>query len=111
MKLINLLIRKLNNCSLGGDFRISHHAEICQFDCFSLGINFKRARRLLVIMGSPDWVQVKKNIPQGVSKHFLESGEQYFVVSPVGFVFPGCLTRRVINIARIVLFKSIVCFT
>ena len=44
MKLINLLIRDLNNCSLGGDSRISHHAEICGFDGFSSEINFKRAR-------------------------------------------------------------------
>ena len=44
MKMINLLIRELNNCSVGGDFRVSHHAEICQLDCFSLEINFKRAR-------------------------------------------------------------------
>ena len=43
MKLINLLIRKLNNCSLGGDFRVLHHAEICQSDRFSLEITFKRA--------------------------------------------------------------------
>ena len=41
MKLINLL---LDNCSLGGDFRVSRHAEICQFDRFSLEINIKRAR-------------------------------------------------------------------
>ena len=33
-----------NNCSLGGDFRVSYHAEICQFDRFSLETNFKRAR-------------------------------------------------------------------
>ena len=44
MKLINLLIRELENCSLGGDFRVSRLAEICQFDRFSLEINFKRAR-------------------------------------------------------------------
>ena len=44
MKLINLLIRKLDNCSLGGDFRVSRHAEICQFDRFSSEINFKRER-------------------------------------------------------------------
>ena len=36
MKLINLLIRELNNCSLGGNFRVSSHAEICQYDHFSL---------------------------------------------------------------------------
>ena len=44
MKLINLPIRERNNCSSGGDFRIMRHAEICQFDRFSLEINFKRAR-------------------------------------------------------------------
>ena len=43
MKLINLLIRELDNCSLGGEFRVSRHAEICQFNRFSLEINFKRA--------------------------------------------------------------------
>ena len=43
MTLINLLIRELEYCSLGGDFRVSRHAEICQFDRFSLEINFKRA--------------------------------------------------------------------
>ena len=44
MKLINFSIRELNNCSLGGDYRVLHHAEIFQFDRFSLEINFKRAR-------------------------------------------------------------------
>ena len=44
MKLIILLIRELNNCSLGGDFRVSYHAEICQYDRFSLENNFKGAR-------------------------------------------------------------------
>ena len=44
MKLINLLIRELDNCSLRGDFRVSNHAEICQFHRFSSEINFKRAR-------------------------------------------------------------------
>ena len=29
---------------LGGDFGVSRHAEICQFDRFSLEINFKRVR-------------------------------------------------------------------
>ena len=43
MKLINLLISELNNCSLGVDFRVTSHAEICQFDRFSLEIAFKRA--------------------------------------------------------------------
>ena len=43
MKLINLLIWELNNCSLGGDFQITRHAEMCQFDRFSLELNFKRA--------------------------------------------------------------------
>ena len=44
MKLINLLIRELDNCSLGGDFRVSLHADICRFDRVSLEINFQRAR-------------------------------------------------------------------
>ena len=44
MKLINLLIRELDNYGLGGDFRSSRHAEICPFGRFSLEINFKRAR-------------------------------------------------------------------
>ena len=45
MKLINLLIRELDNCSLGGDFQVSRHAcRISQFDCFSLEVNFKRVR-------------------------------------------------------------------
>ena len=43
IKLINLLIMELDNCSLGGDFQVSRQAEICPFDCFSLQINFKRA--------------------------------------------------------------------
>ena len=43
MKLIDLLIRELDNCCLGGDFRGSRHDKICQFDRFSLEINFKRA--------------------------------------------------------------------
>ena len=44
MKLINFLIRELNNCSLGGDFQVLWHAEICQFDLISLEINLKRVR-------------------------------------------------------------------
>ena len=44
MKVINLLFRERNNCSLGGDFRVSRHAEIRQFDRLSLEINFKGAR-------------------------------------------------------------------
>ena len=35
MKLINLLIRELDNCSSEGVFRVSRHAEICQFYRFS----------------------------------------------------------------------------
>ena len=60
MKLINLLIRELDNCSLGGVFRVSCHAEICQFDCFSLEINFKRPRSCNY--GIPRLVQVKMKI-------------------------------------------------
>ena len=43
---------------------------------------------------------------QGVPKNLLESREQYIVVWSLNFVFPGCLTRMVINGARIFLFKS-----
>ena len=42
----------------------------------------------------------------GCPKNLLYSREQYIVVLLFGFVFSGCLTRRVINAARIVLFKS-----
>ena len=61
MKLINLLIKELDNFSLGADFWISRHAEICQFDRFSLEINFKRARSCNY--GIPRLVQVKMKIP------------------------------------------------
>ena len=39
---LNLLITELENCSLGGNFGVSRHAEICQFNCFPLEINFKK---------------------------------------------------------------------
>ena len=60
MKMINLLIRELDKCSLGGDFRVSRHAEICRFDRFSLEINSKEL--IVVIIEFPDWVQVKMKI-------------------------------------------------
>ena len=60
MKLINLLIRELKNCSLGGDFRVSCHSEICQFDHVSSEINFKRVR--CCNYGIPRLVQVKMKI-------------------------------------------------
>ena len=60
MKLINLLIKELNNCSLGGDFRVSHHAEIRQFDRFSFKLISKE--HVVVIMEFSDWVQVKMKI-------------------------------------------------
>ena len=47
----------------------------------------------------------KANIYRVSQKNFLESGEQYIVVSSLSFVSPGCLTRLVINGARIFLFK------
>ena len=56
MKLIKLLIRELNNCSLGGDFRVARHSEICQFGRFSLEINFKKD--VVVIMEFSDSVLV-----------------------------------------------------
>ena len=59
-KPINLLIRELDNCSLGSDFRGSRHAEICQFDRFSSETSFKRARSCNY--GIPRLVQVKMKI-------------------------------------------------
>ena len=60
MKLINLHIRELDNCSLRGEFRVSRHAKICQFDRFSLEINFKSARSCNY--GIPRLFQVKIKI-------------------------------------------------
>ena len=67
MKLINLIIRELNNCSLVGDFRVPHHAEICQLNHFSSEINFKRARSCNY--GIPRLVQVKMKILYKSSKN------------------------------------------
>ena len=50
MKLIYLLIRELKNCSLGGDFRVSRHAEICH----ELPKEY-----VVVIMEFPDWFKLK----------------------------------------------------
>ena len=69
MKLINLLIRELDNCSLGGHFRVSRDGEICQFDSFSLEINSKE--HVVVIMEFPDWVQVKMKINELFSPALL----------------------------------------
>ena len=52
--------------------------------------------------------EVKGRTTTGYLKKLLESGEQYIVVSSLSFVFPGCLTRLIINGARIFLFKSTV---
>ena len=60
MKLIDLLIRELDNCSLGGSFWVSRRAEICQCDRFSSAINFKRARNCNYEI--PRLVQVKMKI-------------------------------------------------
>ena len=57
MKLIKLLIGELSNCSLGSIFE-SRAMPKRQFDRFSLGNNFKKARSCN--MEFPDWVQVKK---------------------------------------------------
>ena len=53
-------MRELDNCSSAGDFRVSRYAEICQFDRFSLEINFKRARSCNYAI--PRLVQVKMKI-------------------------------------------------
>ena len=63
MKLIDLLIKEVNNCRLGGDFRVSHYAKICQFDRLSLEINSKE--HVVVIMEFSDWVQVEKYTIKG----------------------------------------------
>ena len=60
MKLINLLIGELENYSLGGNFRVSRHAEICRFDRFSSEVKFKRARSCNYRI--PRLVQVKMKI-------------------------------------------------
>ena len=60
------------------------------------------------------WTKFEENLSigfvswnlQGVSKSLLESGAQYIAIFPFSFDFSGCLTRRIINAARIVLFKS-----
>ena len=44
----------------------------------------------------------------GVPNNLIYSREQYIVVLLFGFVLSRCLTRCVINAARIVLFKSTV---
>ena len=53
-------MREMDNCSLAGDFRGSRHAEICQFDRFSLEIIFKKARSCNYEI--PRLVQVKMKI-------------------------------------------------
>ena len=55
---------------------------------------------------SPEKISNFKNINiQGVPKNLLESGEQYVVVSRFSSVFAECLTRGVINAARIFILK------
>ena len=78
IKLINLLIRELDNCNLGGDFRVWRHAEICQFDRFSLEINFKRARSCNY--GTLSLVQVKMKI---LYKICFKAGENFKTLSMV----------------------------
>ena len=54
MKLINLLIRELNNFSLDGDFRASYHAEVSPLIAFLQKLISKE--HVVVIMEFPDWV-------------------------------------------------------
>ena len=54
-------------------FQVVHHAEICQFDRFSLEINFEE--HVFVIMEFPDWVQVKK-IYHSFKAMTVRSGEK-----------------------------------
>ena len=82
LKLINLLITELENCSLGGNFRVSRHAGICQFDRFSSEINFKRARSCN--HGIPRLVQAKMKILylKGLCRKRKLMVEFYFVPVP-----------------------------
>ena len=57
MKLINLLIKDLDNCSLGGYFRVSRHAKICQLIAFLWKLISKE--HVIVIMEFPDWFKLK----------------------------------------------------
>ena len=49
---------------------------------------------------------VNKHTLHGIATNLLQSREQYIVILQFSFDFSGCLTMRVINAARIVLFKS-----
>ena len=62
MKLINLLIKKLDNCSLGGDFRVAHHAEIFFISLIAFQKKLISKEHVVVIMEFPDWVQVGMKI-------------------------------------------------
>ena len=68
-------MRELDNCSLSGDFRVSHHTEICRFDGFSLEINFKRAHSCnyaIAGLGS-SWNEntISDRIPKGFQRTSL----------------------------------------
>ena len=58
MKLINLLIRELNDCSLGGDFQVMRHAEKCQFDRISLEIKFVILTTLITLKGTSQFYSI-----------------------------------------------------
>ena len=58
MKPINLLIRELNNCSLGGDFKSRAMPKFVNLIMFLWKLISKE--HIVVIMVFPDWVQVKK---------------------------------------------------
>ena len=63
MKLINLLIRELDNCSLRGVFRVSRHAEMPKFvNLIAFLQKLISKEHVAVIMEFPDWMQVKMKI-------------------------------------------------
>ena len=59
MKLINLLIKELNNCSLDNDFESRNMQKYVNLIVFFRNW-FQKSIHVVVIMKFPDWVQVKK---------------------------------------------------
>ena len=57
MKLINLLIRELDNCSLGGVFPVPKSVNLIAFLQKLIS-----KEHVVVIMELPDWIQVKMKI-------------------------------------------------
>ena len=60
LKLVNLLIRELENCSLGGVFKSRAMTKFVNLIAFLQKLISKE--HVVVIMELPDWVQVKMKI-------------------------------------------------